>query len=307
MRLPWEDVQAVSLHGRQQISKVFNAVKEKDLVAVYTDPRHHPGWLASNLLEKGYHELEICVLEQLGHPEERMGWYSLNQAADMQFTEPNLTVLRRIDREENIPRMLFLGSPECCFEHEGGLITKAEIRAITLSKLRLKSNHIFWDLGAGSGSVAIEATLFIKRGKIFAVEQNADRVVHIKQNKKRFQLRNVSVIHKVLPDGLEALPDPDRIFIGGGGKRLSAIIDTASRRLKPEGIIVINTVIIENLGTAIKTLRKLGFKTDMVQIQVHRSHKMPYGERLEAENPVWVISGERECHEFQKPTPDIPK
>jgi precorrin-6Y C5,15-methyltransferase (decarboxylating) len=296
LKLPWDNVRVVSLHGRQEIANLFNALKEKDLVAVYTDPRHHPGWLAARLLEKGYQEYEMCVLEKLGSPEERMGWYGLNQAAEMEFAEPNLTVLRRTARKD-IRWTLFLGSPENWFEHEGGLITKAEIRAVTLSKLRLKSNHIFWDLGAGSGSVAIEAALFIKRGKIFAVEQNTDRVVHIERNKKRFRLRNVSVIQAVLPDGMETLPEPDRIFIGGGGRHLTAIIKAACHHLKPDGIIVINTVIIENMETAINTLRVMGLKTDMVQVQVHRGHQMPYGARLEAENPVWIISGERQCHE----------
>jgi precorrin-6B C5,15-methyltransferase / cobalt-precorrin-6B C5,C15-methyltransferase len=291
LKMPWDRVRVVSLHGRQQMPAVIEALKETDRVAVYTDPRHDPGWIAARLLDKGFRDYDICVLEKLGTPEESIGWYGLDEAVDRTFAEPNIVVLRRIDAAKTATRSLFLGSPESWFEHERGLITKAEIRAVTLSKLRLRSEHILWDLGAGSGSLSLEASLFVKRGKIFAVEKNADRVAQIRSNKQRFGVRNLKVIHAVLPEGMEALPRPDRIFIGGGGRHLAAIIKAGCGYLKPEGIIVVNSVLVENLEAARRTLRKLGFSIELIQLQVHRGREMPYGERLEAENPVWIISG----------------
>lgn len=291
LKMPWDRVRVVSLHGRQQISAVFQALKETDRVAVYTDPRHHPGWIAARLRDNGCRDYDICIMERLGTPEESIGWYSLDQAVDRTFAEPNLVVLQRVDAVNKTNRKLFLGSPEDWFEHERGLITKAEIRAVTLSKLRLRSKHILWDLGAGSGSLSIEASLFVKQGEIFAVEKNADRAAQIKSNKKRFGVRNLKVIHAVLPDGMEGLPRPDRIFIGGGGRHLETIIKAGCGYLKPEGILVINCVLVENFETARRTLRKLGFNIDLIQMQVHRGRRMPYGERMEAENPVWIISG----------------
>jgi precorrin-6Y C5,15-methyltransferase (decarboxylating) len=95
----------------------------------------------------------------------------------------------------------------------------------------------------------------------------------------------------VLPDGLDGLPAPDRIFIGGGGRTLETIIRSAARCLKPDGIIVLNTVLMDNLTTALTTLKELGFSTDTAQIQVSRSKDMPWSQRFEAQNPVWIISG----------------
>jgi precorrin-6B C5,15-methyltransferase / cobalt-precorrin-6B C5,C15-methyltransferase len=293
LKIPWSDVRIVSLHGQRRISEVFDALKEKDVAAVYTDPRHHPAWLADRLIEYGCSNIEMCVLEQLGMPEERIGWYDLQQVRAMHFAEPNLVVLKRMQPAVHEVQPLYLGTPDHCFEHERGLITKSEIRAVTLSKLCLKSHHILWDLGAGSGSISLEAALFIKRGKIYAVEQHKYRIAQIRRNKKRFQVKNLFVVHAVLPQGIDTLPKPDRIFIGGGGRQLKSILEAACRHLAPQGIIVINTVLIENIDIACATLKALDFDLEFVQIQVHRNRSMPWGDRLEAQNPIWIISGSR--------------
>ena len=101
------------------------------------------------------------------------------------------------------------------------------------------------------------------------------------------------IINAVLPEGLKDLPEPDRIFIGGGGKDLKEIIANAAEYLDPNGIMVINTVLLQNCEIGRETLTKLGYKTDTTQIQVNRSRKMPWGERFEAQNPVWIISGNK--------------
>jgi precorrin-6Y C5,15-methyltransferase (decarboxylating) len=188
---------------------------------------------------------------------------------------------------------LRLGAPDEWFEHQQGLITKSEVRAVTLAKLRLGSGQVLWDLGAGSGSVAIEASLFIGKGRMVAVEKSPQRIEQIKANARRFNVRRLSVVQAELPEGLKGLPQPDRVFIGGGGRDLKGIITAAARHLGPDGLMVVNTVILQNANEAVTTLQKLGFATELVQVQIHRSQPMPYGERLEALNPVWIITGSR--------------
>ena len=95
----------------------------------------------------------------------------------------------------------------------------------------------------------------------------------------------------ILPDGLQDLPAPDRIFIGGGGRKLETIIRSAAGYLKPGGILVLNTVLMDNLTVALTTLKELGFSTETVQIQVSRGKDMPWSQRFEAQNPVWIITG----------------
>ncbi len=97
----------------------------------------------------------------------------------------------------------------------------------------------------------------------------------------------------MLPEGLEGLPRPDRIFIGGGGRDLEKIIKAAVTFLKPDGLVVVNTVLMQNIQTATETLKALDFKTSKVQVQISRSQDMPWGDRLEAQNPVWIVSGMR--------------
>jgi precorrin-6B C5,15-methyltransferase / cobalt-precorrin-6B C5,C15-methyltransferase len=202
-------------------------------------------------------------------------------------------VLKRRHDSPDRKRPLLLGAPDAWFEHEKGLITKAEIRAVTLSKLRLGPRHTLWDLGAGSGSVGIEAALFITAGKIIAVEKDPRRVAQIKANAKRFGVKNLRAVQAAVPEGLAGLPRPHRVFIGGGGRHLPGIITAAARCLRPDGILVVNTVLLKNLDAAAETLRQLGFRTEIVQVQVLRGQDMPFSARLEALNPVWIITGVR--------------
>ena len=290
---PWSDVRVISLHGRQNERLLYKALKKEKRIAVYTDPKNNPSRLAARLLCKEFVNFKMCVLEEIGLASERINWYSLREAATRTFKEPNLVVLKRSPIQTDDRKNIQLGAPDSWYEHQGGVITKAEVRAVTLSKLSLSTDHILWDLGAASGSVAIEASLFVRRGKIFAVEKNPQRIEQIKNNKKRFGVKNLKIIQDVLPGGLVKLPQPDRIFIGGGGKHLEDIIKAAAEFLKPQGIVVINTVLIPNLQVAINTLNQNKFETDVIQVQINYSQEMPWAERLEAQNPVWIIVGMR--------------
>jgi precorrin-6Y C5,15-methyltransferase (decarboxylating) len=291
---PWGGVQVLSLHGRNNAGDLLKALAEADRLAVLTDPERNPAWLARLILEKLGGGFRLAVMEALGSPSERCGWYSLAEAAGMKFREPNIALLKRELTGTPGPRPLRLGTPDSEFEHDRGVITKSEIRAVALAKLRLEAGHVLWDLGAGSGSVGIEAALLIGSGKIVAVEKDLHRIEQIKANAQRFGVRNLRVVQAELPEGLARLPKPDRIFIGGGGRNLPRILSAAVRHLKPYGIVVINAVLLQNVHDAAAALRRLGFATEIVQVQIHRSEQMPWSERLEALNPVWIITGIRE-------------
>jgi precorrin-6Y C5,15-methyltransferase (decarboxylating) len=293
LKEPWDDVPVISLHGRKNERRLLKALEENHKIAVFTDPKNNPAWLAARLLEKQVLNYKICVLEAMGNSLEKINWFTLPQAAGMKFSEPNMVVLKRSPIEPELKKRIYLGAPDSWYDHDQGLITKSEVRAITLSKLRLATNHILWDLGAGSGSVSMEASLIIKNGKIFAVEKNSERVEHIKNNKKRFGIANLNAIQAELPQGLEKLPRPDRIFIGGGGRQLKSIITAAAQHLKPKGVMVINTVLIPNVEAVRATLEKLNFNTEIIQVQINRSRQMPWAARLEGLNPVWIVTGLR--------------
>ncbi|MGD2186609.1 MAG: precorrin-6y C5,15-methyltransferase (decarboxylating) subunit CbiE [Desulfobacterales bacterium] len=293
LKEPWDNAAVISLHGRQNEARLYGTLEKENKIAVFTDPKKNPAWLAARLIAKEFTHFKMCVLEALGSGAERFDWYTLQKAAKMKFAEPNMVVLKRSPLESDPKPKLYLGAPDSWYDHQGGLITKSEIRAITLSKLQLEPHHILWDLGAGSGAISIEAALFAKRGKILAVEQDPARIEHIKNNKKRFNIGNLKIVQAILPKGLSTLPRPDRIFIGGGGKNLKTIVMQAAKHLKPGGRIVINTVLLPNLQVAKSALDQLRFETNVIQVQINRSRQMPWAERFEAQNPVWIISGFR--------------
>lgn len=295
LKEPWGGVRVLSLHGRGNESELHEALAQEDRIAILTDPDHGPAWLARRILEKQGGGFRMAVMEALGTAAERHRRCRLEKAAAMKFAEPNIVVLERDPPPAATCRRPVLGAPDDWFDHQRGLITKSEVRAVTLAKLRLEAGQVLWDLGAGSGSVAIEAALFIGRGRIVAVEKDPQRVEQIKVNAKRFGVRNLRVVQAVLPEGLERLPKPDRIFIGGGGRDLTPIIAKAVRYLNPSGIVVVNAVLLQNVHEAQTALQRHGFATETVQVQILRSAPMPWSERLEALNPVWIITASRKA------------
>ncbi|MGD9009714.1 MAG: precorrin-6y C5,15-methyltransferase (decarboxylating) subunit CbiE [Desulfobacteraceae bacterium] len=289
----WSEAVIISLHGRSRRYQLLEAIKSRRPVAVLTDARQSPQWLARWLMEKGVDNTEMAVFEQLGSGDETFDWYPLNQAADATFSSPNVVILKPMSNH-GATDDLVLGMGDDDYRHDGGMITKSEVRAVTLAKLRLKPGLTLWDLGAGSGSVGIEASVLLGHGRIVAVEQDAGRVARIRQNALQYGVCNIDVKQAVLPEGLADLPPPDRIFIGGGGRHLPSIVRTAAQFLAPGGIMVANTVLVDNLTRVLETMDAAGMQTEMVQMQISRSKAMPWSRRMEAHNPVWIVSGAKD-------------
>jgi precorrin-6Y C5,15-methyltransferase (decarboxylating) len=183
------------------------------------------------------------------------------------------------------------GFPDSAFSHSAGLITKEEIRAITLAKLKLKDNGILWDIGAGSGSVAIEAGRIMRNGNVYAIEKNAERMDLIKKNIKEFSATNVDIIYGKAPDILKDLRSPDSVFIGGSSGRLKAILKVCYKRLNNNGRIVINAITLDTLKSATDFLKWLGMPFDIISVNIARSKDIADSIFFEAQNPVYIISG----------------
>ena len=290
---PWQDVCVVSLHGRRQEGRLWHALRTVDRIAVLTDPVCTPQWVADFLRRRGSRGFAIGVFECLGSEGERVSWHTPESITGQTFEMPNMVVLKRENQEARPHPALHLGMSESAFEHERGVITKAEVRAVALARLCLMPHQTLWDLGAGSGALSIEASLLMPGGRIWAVEKNRQRLEQIHSNRDRYGVANLEVVAAELPEGLAQLPDPDRIFIGGGGRALGETIAIACRRLAPEGILVVNTVLMDSLHTTVKTLREAGLTADVVQLQVSRSRPLADSDRLEAMNPVWIVQGRR--------------
>lgn len=294
---PWHDARIVSLHGKPGACFSFAELTRENKAAILTDPENTPGHIADCLIKEGLYDFRFCVLEQLGNPEkEKITWFdTLDRVREASFSQPNLVILQKRTREPlPVSHETHIGMPDALFRHSRGLITKSEVRSITLSKLKLiKKDHVLWDIGSGSGSVGIEASFHLPWGHVYAIEKHSGRISDIVHNIKNFNCSNVKVVNATFPAGMDELKTPDRIIIGGGGKHLDQVIIAACDRLAPFGIMVINTVLLQTLEIAVRLLKENNFNPDIVQIQVSRSKAMPFGDRLEALNPVWIITGSK--------------
>lgn len=195
-----------------------------------------------------------------------------------------------------VPRAL--GLPDSAFEQRKplkGQITKREVRAVSLYALGLRLDSVVWDVGAGTGSVAVEAALIAHQGTVYAIERDEASICLLQANANKWGSGNLRVVVGEAPVVLDGLEDPDSVFIGGSGGKLADILDAVARRLKIGGRIVVNLAALERTQETIRKLNNLGLATDLSMVSSSRGKVMPDGAtRLEALNPVFVVSAWRE-------------
>jgi precorrin-6Y C5,15-methyltransferase (decarboxylating) len=283
--LSWHDAAILSAHGRP-LDGILPAALLAPKVAILTDERNTPAAIARVLLEAGDEDARADVFEHLGGPEERHVTGQLHDLLGQQFAPLNIVVIRHT----RPPRSWPLGLPEDAFSHRRGQITKAEVRAVSLAKLRLHERAVLWDVGAGCGSVAIEAGALLRSGRVYAVERDAEQLGYLAENRRRFGAGNVHVIDGTAPEALSALPVPDAIFVGGSRGRLGDIIYAACDRLPAYGRLVTNLVSLEHLGEALAAAEGRGCRAEVTQVSVARSTTTADLTRLEALNPVFVVT-----------------
>ena len=286
LKATWRDAAVVSLHGRDE-RPLWNGLSRSSTVALYTDRDRSPDRIAALMLERGLTNWRLWVLEDLGTQNERTAAYTLEEAARNRFSDLNMVVLVRT----RDPEPLFAGLPDDCYEHEAGMITKSEVRTIILGRLRLERDSVLWDLGAGCGSVGIEASLLAADGLIAAVEKNPDRIRHIRANRARFNAAHVEVFHLELPQGMDGLPDPDRIFVGGGGDAIAAIIRQGAQRLPTGGILTASAVQLGTLEAARAAMNDTLDEVEVIQASISRGRAIARDQYLQALNPVWILTG----------------
>src|SRR3989304_8620910 len=230
----WNDARFLSVHGRGEVRSEESGVRsEKGIiykitccnkVGIFTDPENTPSKIAKALIERGIKDYHAYVCEDLGTDNEKITEGTLAQITRKKFSPLNVMLLIRNQEPEvgspkekafyasRITHHGIFGIPNSEFSHSKGMITKEEIRVISLSKLKLKTDSITWDIGAGSGSLSIEAAMLTHNGKVFAIEKDVARIRHIEKNKKKFNAAKLEIIHKNAPDGLKNLPVPDAVF-----------------------------------------------------------------------------------------------
>lgn len=185
------------------------------------------------------------------------------------------------------------GLPEEAFRFtvpRKGLITKMEIRVLSLSKLDLRPNQVLWDIGAGSGSVGIEAARLVPDLSVCAIEKDAEDFQCLLENVATFGLvSRFRTIHGKAPEALKGLPRPDRVFIGGSGGRMGDLLDACVEGVPVPGIVC-NLATVENLSEVLQWAKSKKIDPDILHVQVGRGQPIVGLHRIEALNPVWIVS-----------------
>jgi precorrin-6Y C5,15-methyltransferase (decarboxylating) len=296
-REPWDDARVLTVHGRP-IDGLVEAVRGQRKVCLFTDETNTPAVIARALLEGGLRDHRAVLCEDLGGPAERTRSLTLDELAGAEAHPLNTLILLGPEpppsREALVPWSP--GLPEEAFDHRRpklGLITKREVRVLSLSRLALGPESVVWDIGAGSGSVSIEAARLAPRGRVFAVEKNAEDAEIVRANVAKFGVPHVTVVHARAPEGLDRLPDPDAVFVGGSGGALAEILAIATKRLRSGGRIVVNAITLETLHDTVQSYRQLGLAHEAILVSVARSKPLLEMMSFEALNPVYIVTAWR--------------
>jgi len=230
--LPWDDAAVISAHGRPLAEAARRAVRHAK-AAVLVAPDAPPEALGRELCALGPPHRRAAVCTRLGEPDERVDVLTVEELAAGSFDPMSVVVLLDGDGVAEAPTLEW-GRSEERFAARDGLVTKAEVRAVALGKLALPPAGVVWDVGAGSGSVAIEIAALAPGVRVMAVERGGEDVRRIEANASAHGV-TVDVVHGEAPCALDALPEPDRAFVGGGG---IAVLDAVLARLRPDGRVV---------------------------------------------------------------------
>ncbi len=291
----WHDARIVSVHGRSTEALVVALAERAPKIAVLTDARNHPAAIADLLLRSGTgEEYTLWVCENLGGPDERISRHAPQSMRAASFSPLNVLILLRVPEAPAVGTadVPLIGIPEAALLHQAGphgMITRREIRLLALCYLELRSADVLWDVGAGSGSVALEAARLSPRLRIFAVERDATAFARLKANVTHLRAVGVDTHNAEAPEGLSGLPDPDAVFIGGSGGRLTEILGTVMERLKPGGRLVLNCITLENFCRGWEWLRERGLEPEATSVQLTHSRPLGRLHSLEPENPIFIL------------------
>jgi precorrin-6Y C5,15-methyltransferase (decarboxylating) len=313
INVPWDDAFFISVHGGPDIAKrralpyemsdIPRLIEKHGKLAILTDRQNNPAEIARIVQsalrthstgsgQAPQSEIRMHVCERLGYPDETVRSGTVEEFAAMTFAEPNVVILLKSEGRSQKAGVRF-GLREEDVHHDRGLITKDEVRAVTIHKLRLPDEGVLWDIGAGSGSVSLEAARLCPGLRVIAVEKDQERINTIKTNMQRHDARKVEVVFGSAPDVLVDLPAPDRVFIGGSSGNLGDIVKLVNEKM-PSGIIVINAVTLETLNDALPSLENNGFSVEVTEISVSRSKVVAGKRHMSALNPVFIVKGTRE-------------
>jgi precorrin-6Y C5,15-methyltransferase (decarboxylating) len=291
----WEEAFLANLAG-QSIERIIDRIRTSETAGLFTSDQWPPDAVARALLDHGIDTFQAYVCENLGSPDERVTHGSLADIAKESFGPLNVMILihkaKMPDAAGHVGTRLF-GNPDECFlqsRPKRGLLTPAEVRSLALAELGLRPTSIVWDVGAGSGSVGLEAARVARDGKVYAIEMDPDDHALILENALRFGVTNLEAVLGMAPNAWATLPDPDAIYVGGSGRDVAMLVEGAWARLAASGRLVTACNSIENLAAVHSLLRARSADAAYWMVNIARGYEQLDRIRFESLNPVFLIA-----------------
>ena len=292
----WDEAYLTNL-ANHTIDSVVEKIRVASKVGLFTTEQITPAQVAKKLLARRIDYFTIYVCENLGARNERVTRGTVAEIAEQSFEPLNVMVLVREGDIPDRPRQSrirsMFGNPDEEFVQstpKHGLLTPAEVRAVALAQMALHHNSIVWDVGAGSGSVSVEAAQLAPGGQVFAIERDKEDEALIRQNADRFGVVNVTPILGTAPEVWANLPYPDAVFIDGSGKEIARLAELAFDRLNPGGRFVANVVSIQSLDEVTEALGKKTSQVDVWMVNISRGKTQLERLRFEALPPTFVVA-----------------
>jgi precorrin-6Y C5,15-methyltransferase (decarboxylating) len=291
----WEEAFLTNL-ATHALESVLDRIRTAEIVGLFPSEEEGPAVIARQLLARGLDYFRAFVCENLGAPDERVTQGELTDLVDMDFSPLSVMILKRKpdrpDQQRAAGRFRRFGNPDDVFAQsrpKSGLITQAEVRAIALAQLDVQPASVVWDIGAGSGSVAIEAAQLAHLGMVYAIEQDVADHHLIVANAQTFGVRNLTAIHGTAPAVLAGLPAPDAVFVGGTGHEVGRLLEAAFQALRPGGRLVVNVASLESLNTTYSVLKRLASSVQALLVNLARGNEQLETLRFEAVNPTFLL------------------
>lgn len=286
---PWQDWRFASAHG-VACDIVAEAERAGELFLV-TSGGEDPSRLSGELVQAGFGDARVTVAERLSYPDERITCATASEIAGQTFDDLNVMLIEFAGGAAS-SRWPYASSgiPDELFIRGDVPMTKQEVRAVALAKLRLTATDTVWDVGAGTGSVSIEAALVARAGSVWAVERNAAGVRLIRENVAAFGFGNVHAVPGVAPEALAKLPVPDAVFVGGSAGELPSIVEAALEK-NSQVRLCVPCVTVETLTEACALLSGSRFKGfEACQVSAARAEAVGSHHLMKAQNPVFLVS-----------------
>src|SRR6476620_411357 len=292
----WDDAYLTSL-ATQPLELVVEKARTAAKVGLFTTDAAPPAAVARALLDRKIDYFTAYVCENLGSPDERVTHEELAEIAKQEFSPLNVLILvRKPGVPDRPPAMMgrrLFGNPDEEFlqsQPKRGLLTPSEVRAIALANMDIGPTSTIWDVGAGSGSVAIEAAQIASGGRVYAIEMDPDDCALIASNAERFGVRNLTPILGKAPEAWAGLAPPDAVFVGGTGRQVRRIVELAFDQLRAGGRLVANVGSIENLASVREVLQAKAGDAQVLMVNLARGNDQLERLNFEALNPTFLVS-----------------